>query len=133
MSEKLQDRSGNQPIVYIREANRDALPEHLKQAPGKMFAVHDPSGNMLALAGDRSLAFAMARRNDLTIDPKRLSELFEIRTSHMSNIISVKLGWGGAQEAIEMVNDLMRIACEKTTANRRETFVRISGKRLNPL
>ena len=64
----------------------------------------------------------LARRNDLPIDPKRLSELFEIRTSHMSNIISVKLGWGDAQEAIEMVNDLMRIACEKTTANRRETL-----------
>lgn len=66
MMEKQEKNTGKQPIVYIREANRDALPEHLKSAPGKLFAVHDPDGNVLALAGDRSLAFAMARRNDLT-------------------------------------------------------------------
>lgn len=66
MSEKQFKETGGQPIVYIREADRDALPEHLKGAPGKLFAVHDPNGNILAVADDRSVAFAMARRNDLT-------------------------------------------------------------------
>ena len=66
MSENQIKTSGGEPIVYVREANREILPDHLKEAPGKLFAVHDPSGNVLALAADRSVAFAMARRNDLT-------------------------------------------------------------------
>lgn len=66
MSEKLHHKASGQPIVYIREADRAALPEHLKKAPGKLFAVHDPDGTMLALAEGRSVAFALARRNDLT-------------------------------------------------------------------
>ena len=65
MTENLPE-TGGQPIVYIREADREALPEHLKAMPGKLFAVHDHDGNMLALADGRSTAFALARRNDLT-------------------------------------------------------------------
>lgn len=53
-------------IVYVREADRDMLPEHLRKMPGKMYAVHDPEGNCLAVSPDRALAFALARQNDLT-------------------------------------------------------------------
>lgn len=66
MTDKTFPLPGNRPIVYVREADRGALPDHLKDAPGKLFAVHDPDGNILALADDRKLAFAMAKRNDLT-------------------------------------------------------------------
>ena len=52
-------------IVYVREADRDGLPEHLRKMPGKIFAVHDPEGNCLALSPDRKLAFALAKCNDL--------------------------------------------------------------------
>lgn len=52
-------------IVYVREADRDSLPEHLKNVPGKIYAVHDPEGNCLAISPDRRMAFALARRNDL--------------------------------------------------------------------
>ncbi len=52
-------------IVYVREADRAGLPEHLRKMPGKIFAVHDPEGNVLALSPDRKLAFALAKRNDL--------------------------------------------------------------------
>lgn len=52
-------------IVYVREADRAVLPEHLRKMPGKIFAVHDPEGNVLALSPDRKLAFALAKRNDL--------------------------------------------------------------------
>lgn len=52
-------------IVYVREADRAGLPEHLRRMPGKIFAVHDPEGKCLALSPDRKLAFALARRNDL--------------------------------------------------------------------
>jgi len=53
-------------IVYVREADPESLPEHLQGAPGKVYALHDSSGNQIALAPDRRLAFALARRNDLT-------------------------------------------------------------------
>lgn len=54
-----------QAIVYVREADREDLPDHLKSAPGKLFAVHDDDGNCLAVTADRQLAFALAKRNDL--------------------------------------------------------------------
>ncbi|GMG82856.1 hypothetical protein LNKW23_20690 [Paralimibaculum aggregatum] len=53
------------PIVYVREADRDSLPPELQKAAGKIYAIHDASGNQLALAPDRRHAFALARRNDL--------------------------------------------------------------------
>lgn len=53
------------PIVYVREADPDGLPDELKDAPGRMYAVHDPSGKCLALAPDRTLAFVLARQNDM--------------------------------------------------------------------
>lgn len=53
-------------IVYIREADADKLPDHLQGAGEKLFAVHDRDGKCLALAKNRTLAFALARQNDLT-------------------------------------------------------------------
>lgn len=53
------------PIVYVREADRQALPEHLRTIPGPMFTVHDEEGRQLALTQDRSVAFVLARKNDL--------------------------------------------------------------------
>ena len=58
-------RPGAGAIVYVREADRAGLPEHLRKLPGKIFAVHDPEGNCLALSPDRRMAFALAKRNDL--------------------------------------------------------------------
>ena len=55
----------DKPIVYVREADREGLPDHLKSAPGPLFAVHDPSGTCLALVQDRKMAFALARRHDM--------------------------------------------------------------------
>ena len=52
-------------IVYVREADKNALPEHLQKIPGKIYAVHDPDGNCLAISPDRRMAFALAKRNDL--------------------------------------------------------------------
>ena len=52
-------------IVYIREADPESLPEHLRAAPGKIFSVHGEDGVRLALTQDRNVAFALARRNDM--------------------------------------------------------------------
>lgn len=53
--------------VYIREADRQSLPAEIRSHDGKIYAVHDAeSGAQLALAMDRQVAFALARRNDMT-------------------------------------------------------------------
>ena len=52
-------------IVYVREADPELLPDHLRSAPGKYFSVHDGDGTCLALTPDRKVAFALARRNDM--------------------------------------------------------------------
>ena len=65
MNHPVINQTPDKPIVYVREADRDNLPEHLKSAPGPVFAVHDQDGRCLALAQDRGLAFYLARQNDL--------------------------------------------------------------------
>ena len=69
MSDKRTDRRTDhgmpQGIVYVREADREALPDELRALPGKIYSVHDMAGNRLAVAQDRGQAFALAKRNDL--------------------------------------------------------------------
>ena len=56
------------PIVYVRPIAVADLPKDLReQAPGMdtVYAVHGADGARLALVGDRSLAFTLARQNDM--------------------------------------------------------------------
>ena len=58
-----------QPIVYVREVALEDLPEEIRaEATGltKLYAVHDASGERLALVKDRKLAFMLARQNHMT-------------------------------------------------------------------
>lgn len=52
-------------IVYVREVSASELPG---APPGiaTLYAIHDAAGKRLAIASDRNVAFAVARRNDLT-------------------------------------------------------------------
>jgi hypothetical protein len=52
-------------IVYIRPADRDNLPDAMREAECTPYAIHDMTGARLGLAPDRQQAFALARRNDL--------------------------------------------------------------------
>lgn len=63
---KITHPTQGKPIVYVREAEKSDLPDHLKSAPGKFFSVHDDDGKCLALTEDRKVAFALARQNDLS-------------------------------------------------------------------
>ena len=54
-----------QPIVYVREVTPEELPDELRGTTAKLYAVHDAEGNRLALAPDRRVAFALAKRNDM--------------------------------------------------------------------
>lgn len=59
---------GDAPIVYVRQVKVADLPQEVReQAEGleTLYAVHKEDGERLALVKDRSLAFALARQNDL--------------------------------------------------------------------
>ena len=53
------------PIVYVREVAAEEMPDELRGTTARLYAVHDANGKRLALTQDRSVAFALARRNDL--------------------------------------------------------------------
>lgn len=58
----------DRPIVYVRAVEVSDLPEDVRaQAMGakRLYAVHDESGERLALVKDRALAFVLARQNDM--------------------------------------------------------------------
>ena len=56
-------------IVYVRPVDVADLPEEVLEQVGgakTLYAVHDASGQQLALVKDRRLAFVLARQNDLS-------------------------------------------------------------------
>ena len=55
-----------QPIVYVREVAPEDLPDELRGTTARLYALHDADGNRLALTPDRRVAFALAKRNDMT-------------------------------------------------------------------
>lgn len=58
----------NSNIVYVRPVRVDSLPDEVRQqAAGltEIYAVHSVDGDRLALVRDRSLAFIVARQNDM--------------------------------------------------------------------
>ncbi|SNT71698.1 DUF1150 family protein [Paracoccus seriniphilus] len=55
--------------VYIRRVATSSLPKEIREqlrGLDSMYAVHDSAGEQLALVRDRSLAFILARQNELT-------------------------------------------------------------------
>jgi hypothetical protein len=63
------DPMENQPgrIVYVRSVNVSELPKEAREHMDglkKIYAVHSPDGERLALVRERDLAFALARQND---------------------------------------------------------------------
>ena len=58
----------DQQIVYVRAVNVADLPKEVReQAMGHdtLYAVHSAEGERLALVRDRSMAFVLARQNDM--------------------------------------------------------------------
>ncbi len=55
-------------LVYVRPVDVSDLPDGLQeqaQGLGTVYALHSSDGERLALVKDRSLAFILARQNDL--------------------------------------------------------------------
>ena len=61
------DGSSADRIVYVRAVEAEELPQEVLDQVGdtQIYAVHRSDGARLALVKDRSLAFALARKNDL--------------------------------------------------------------------
>lgn len=54
-------------LVYVRELRPDELPEEARgmaAAHGKLYGIHDPNGERLAMTDNRALAFSLARQHD---------------------------------------------------------------------
>ncbi|MDP5306103.1 DUF1150 family protein [Paracoccus spongiarum] len=54
--------------VYVRRVATETLPDEIReqlQGVTQLYAVHDADGERLALVRDRSLAFVLARQNEL--------------------------------------------------------------------
>lgn len=55
-------------IVYVRAVDVADLPDEIRAQAGDaetLYAVHDATGERLALVRDRRLAFVLARQNDM--------------------------------------------------------------------
>lgn len=55
-------------IAYIRDIPRERLPDELRARLGTadtIYGIHNAAGECLALTADRTLAFVLARQNDL--------------------------------------------------------------------
>ena len=59
-------------IVYVKAVDVADLPEEVRAGAGgreHIYAVHDASGQQLALVADRDMAFILARQNDFAPVP----------------------------------------------------------------
>lgn len=68
MNTKYDFGDDGQDIVYVKAVPVADLPEEVRDQAGDLktlFAVHDAKGQQLALVANRTLAFALARQNDL--------------------------------------------------------------------
>ncbi|MCP5071735.1 MAG: DUF1150 family protein [Rhodobacteraceae bacterium] len=56
-------------LVYVRAVDPADLPEEVQDQidfEGPVFAIHSGDGERIAVARDRTLAFALARTNDMS-------------------------------------------------------------------
>ncbi|KGJ04591.1 hypothetical protein SAMN04487972_10787 [Paracoccus halophilus] len=69
MNQKYEFGAETGNTVYIRRVAMETLPEEIRQQVpdvDALYAVHGIDGARLALVKDRSLAFMLARQNELT-------------------------------------------------------------------
>lgn len=60
---------GDRRIVYVREVKTADLPAEIRAQTGELtslYAIHAPTGEVLALVPDRKQAFIVARQNEFS-------------------------------------------------------------------
>ncbi|WP_296475269.1 DUF1150 domain-containing protein [Roseinatronobacter sp.] len=68
MNSEFPIKTTGRPIAYVRPIKASDLPEEIRdQLPGvtDLYAIHHEEGERLALVTDRTMAFVMARQNDM--------------------------------------------------------------------
>lgn len=68
MNSEFPIKTKERPIVYVRPIKACDLPDEIhNQLPGvtDLYAIHHEEGERLALATDRTMAFVVARQNDM--------------------------------------------------------------------
>lgn len=68
MNSEFPINTSGRPIAYVRPIKASELPEDIRdQLPGvtDLYAIHHEEGERLALVTDRTMAFVMARQNDM--------------------------------------------------------------------
>ncbi|WP_118138369.1 DUF1150 family protein [Oceanicella sp. SM1341] len=67
-TENMKNTHSALPLAYVRRVHTSDLPPQIEVPEGvtDLYAIHDESGEPLALVGDRKMAFAVARQNDYT-------------------------------------------------------------------
>lgn len=68
MNAKFDFKMPDARIVYVKPVAVADLPDDVRAQTGELetlYAVHDSDGQQLALVANRSLAFALARQNDM--------------------------------------------------------------------
>ena len=68
MDTKILNQTSTRPIAYVRPVQVADLPDDIRaELPDvtRMYAIHHEEGDQLALVSDRTMAFVMARQNDL--------------------------------------------------------------------
>lgn len=68
MNTKLNLKALSGRVVYVKPVAVADLPAEVQEQTGDretLYAVHDSDGQQLALVADRSLAFVLARQNDM--------------------------------------------------------------------
>jgi len=71
MTQQAQHESTTGPLVYVRAVDVNDLPGDVRREAEKggmdtLYALHREDGQQVALVGDRTMAFTLARQNDLT-------------------------------------------------------------------
>ncbi|ATX65395.1 DUF1150 family protein [Roseinatronobacter bogoriensis] len=68
MNSEFPIKTTGRPIAYVRPIKARDLPAEIRdQLPGvtDLYAIHHEEGERLALVTDRTMAFVMARQNDM--------------------------------------------------------------------
>lgn len=70
MSQRIDFEAAGESLVYIRKVDVEDLPDAVQEEAregglDELYALHRADGEQVALVGDRSMAFNLARQNDL--------------------------------------------------------------------
>ena len=94
------------------------------ELPPTLQGVYKPPGMLefTEILQSNEIMSELARRTGQDVGVKDLRRRVRMQASRFSNIIDIELGWRDGKQAIDLVNELMQIASETITQNRKQTL-----------